>query len=338
MRSDELISGFDAVLSDLDGVVYVGHEPVPGAVETLKSLSDRGVALAYVTNNASRSPDQVAQHLQDLGVPATALQVFGSAPEGAQLLARKLPPGASVLVIGSQYLKEQAVEVGLTPVDSADDKPVGVLQGFDSTLAWTDLSEAAYAVASGAVWVATNTDMSLPGSRGTAPGNGTLVAAVSSATGKYPEVAGKPEAGLFTTAACTLGSHRPLVVGDRLDTDIRGGNRAGMTTALVMTGVNSWMDALGAPASDRPDLLLHGLCGLYDSYLPVEESNGVYRCGKSRAQSDQRTLYVDGDQQNIEYWRAACASWWASRPLAESLELPELVNNGPDIGQGGRPT
>ncbi len=337
MPNNELIAAFDAVLSDLDGVVYAGPEPLEGAVGTLQSLSDRGVALAYVTNNASRSPRQVAQHLRDLGAPATAAQVFGSAPEGARLLARRLAPGADVLVIGSQYLREQAIEAGLIPVGSAADKPKGVLQGFDSTLVWTDLAEAAYAIADGADWVATNTDMTLPGNRGTAPGNGALVAAVSAATGTYPEVAGKPEAGMFTTAARTLGSQHPLVVGDRLDTDIRGGNRAGMTTALVMTGVNNWMDALGAPASDRPELLLHDLRGLHDTYTPVEESDGVYTCGKSRAQLDKGMLHLDGGVQNIESWRAACACWWASRPLAESFALPDLVNNGVGIGQGDGP-
>lgn len=337
MHNDELISRFDAVLSDLDGVVYVGPEPVPGAVEALKIVSARGVSLAYVTNNASRSPDQVANHLRDLGAPATPDRIFGSASEGARLLAQRLSPGATVLVIGSLYLKEQITAVGLTPVESADDEPAGVIQGFDSSLAWTDLAEASYAVARGAVWVATNTDMSLPASRGTAPGNGSLVAAVSAATGKYPEVAGKPEAGLFTTAANDLGSNRPLVVGDRLDTDIRGGNRAGMSTALVMTGVNSWMDALGAPVTDRPDLLLHDLRGLYDIYVPVEESNGIYTCGQSRAQWDDHKLHVNGDQQNIEFWRAACASWWASRPHAESAGLPDLVVNGAETGHGSVP-
>ncbi len=335
MHQEVLIAGYDAVLSDLDGVVYAGPNAIPGAVHALQSVSTRGISLAYVTNNASRSPEEVAAHLRELGAPASPEQVFGSAPEGAALLANRLRPGSTVLVSGSSYLREQVIAAGLTPVDSADDRPDGVIQGFDPSLAWADLAEAAYAVARGAVWVATNADMSLPGSRGTAPGNGALVAAVSAATGTYPEVAGKPEARLFNTAAKRLNAERPLVVGDRLDTDIRGGNRANMTTALVLTGVNGWTDALVAPSSDRPNLLLHDLPGLFAPYEAPEESEGTQICGQARAHVEGQRLYVDGDPESIDLWRAACAAWWARWPDASPAVVPELVVNGEVPRNGG---
>lgn len=318
-NADSMVSGYDGLLFDLDGVVYAGQQPIPGAVEALNELTERSVSLAYVTNNASRSPDEVADHLRLLGVPATPGQVFGSAGAGAQLLKRLLDPGSTVLVVGSAHLRDQVRAVGLSLVDSAEDHPGAVIQGFDSGLGWKDLAEAAYAVAGGALWVATNTDMSLPGSRGTAPGNGTLVAAVAAATGKSPRVTGKPQPDLFQAAATELGAVRPLVIGDRLDTDIRGGNSAGYDTALVLTGVSNGADALAADARDRPVLLLQDLTELLNPYNSPEEHAGVFSCADARARlqhelQDTEVLCVDGDPDSAAFWRAACACWWNTHP------------------------
>lgn len=257
--------GHDALLCDLDGVVYAGAGAIDGAVETLNTLVQEGVPVAFVTNNASRDPESVAEHLCDLGVLARPEMVVGAAPAGVDLLREQLPePGASVLVVGSAYLRRLVSEAGYRVVEAARDRPAGVIQGFDPAVSWRELAEASYAVNDGAVWVATNADLTIPRQEGTAPGNGALIAAVAQATGVTPPAAGKPEPLLFERAARQLGARRPLVVGDRLDTDIAGGNRAGFTTALVLTGVNTAQDAQDAGQDLRPDHVLGSLRDLLD--------------------------------------------------------------------------
>ncbi|GAA3681629.1 HAD hydrolase-like protein [Arthrobacter ginkgonis] len=319
-----LISGFDAVLSDLDGVVYAGAGAIEGAVGSLDRLASAGVSLAYITNNASRSPDAVAAHLRDLGAPASAEQVFGSADAGAELLAGLVEPGASVLVVGSAYLREQVVRHGLSPVASAAEHPAAVIQGFDPAVSWTDLAQASYAVSAGAVWVATNTDLTIPRAEGMAPGNGSLVAAVAAASKAVPHVAGKPEPLLFRRAATRLGAARPLVVGDRLDTDIRGGNAAGYSTAAVLTGVDTPESILAARRDERPDFLIADLTELYLPYPEVRGDGAGFTCGEARAQVDGDTLTVAGESTDLNAWRAACAAWWLAHPHAETARLPQV--------------
>lgn len=330
-----LIRSFDAVLSDLDGVVYAGKHAVPGAVEAYGRLGDAGVALAYITNNASRSEEEIAAHLRELGVPADGEHVFGSALAGAELLAARVPAGAKVLVTGSEALRHHVRGLGFAVVVSAEDSPAAVIQGFDPGIGWKDLAEASYAVAAGALWVATNTDMSIPQSRGLAPGNGTLVAAVASASGKAPLVAGKPHPPLFLSAAAHLGSERPLVIGDRLDTDILGGNRAGMATALVLTGVDTAQAALAAPVDERPRYILPDLGALYVAYpetLAVPDDGG-YRCGESAAQVRDGAVVVDGEPDRLDSWRAACAAWWAATPDLQNRRLPDITYGRMAVGR-----
>ena len=322
--TEPLLARFDAVFSDLDGVVYAGPHAIPGAPEALQGLEAAGVKLAYITNNASRSSATVAEHLRELGAPATAGNVFGSAQAGAELLAGLVPAGSTVLVTGSATLREQVRAQGLEPVSSADDNPAAVIQGFDPGLGWKDLAEAAFAVAAGAVWVATNTDLSIPQARGIAPGNGTLVAAVASATGQRPVVAGKPEAPLFTTAARHLGVDRPLVVGDRLDTDILGGTNAGYATALVLTGVDSPASALAARTTERPDFLIPNLGALYEPYPALEPVDGGFRCGTVTARVSGGEVLVDAPEGDLDGWRAACAAWWQEHPNAAQPTNPQV--------------
>ncbi|GAB2752437.1 HAD-IIA family hydrolase [Sinomonas soli] len=320
----ELIEAFDAVLSDLDGVVYAGPHAIPGAVEALQALAPRGVRLGYVTNNASRSPAEVAAHLRELGAPARDDDVVSSAQAGASLLAQQVPAGTRVLVTGSAALAREVELRGLTPVRSAEEDPAAVIQGFSPDLGWRDLAEAAYAVAAGAVWIATNTDMSIPQARGMAPGNGTLVAAVRAATGREPLVAGKPEAPLFLAAAERLGSRRPVVVGDRLDTDILGGNRAGFATAVVLTGVDTEQSILGARHAERPTYILRTLDDLFRPYPEPVASGGAWHVGASSARTNGEVVEVAGSREDLDAWRAACAAWWAALPEAEERTAPEL--------------
>ena len=320
----DFIDAFDAVLSDLDGVVYAGPHAIPGAVAALQALDGRGVRLGYVTNNASRSPAEVAAHLRELGAPAADDDVVSSAQAGAELLACQVPKGARVLVTGSQFLAHEVQQRGLVPVSSAEDAPDAVIQGFSPDLGWRQLAEAAYAVAAGAVWVATNTDMSIPQARGTAPGNGTLVAAVRAATGREPLVAGKPEAPLFLAAAERLGARRPVVVGDRLDTDILGGNRAGFATAAVLTGVDTPETILAARTAERPGFILATLADFYRPYPDAVADDGVWRVGGAAARAVDGAVEVSGTPDDLNAWRAACAAWWEACPDAGAATSPEL--------------
>lgn len=181
--AERLLDRYDAVLSDLDGVVYAGPHAIPGAPEVLRRISEDGVPVVFVTNNASRSVATVAEHLTDLGVPTGPDGVVSAAQAGAELLAQRVPAGTAVLVTGSQALADVVAEAGLVPVRAQSDEPRAVIQGFDPGLGWAELAEAAYTLADPDVlWVATNTDRTIPQARGLAPGNGTLVAAVAATT------------------------------------------------------------------------------------------------------------------------------------------------------------
>ncbi len=219
-----LATRYDVALLDLDGVVYIGPQPVVGAAEALAKARAEGMRLAFVTNNASRDPDTVAAHLSELGVPAAPEEVVTSAQAAASVVRDRLGAGATVLVTGSPALREIVAAAGLRPVSSADDRPDAVVQGFWAQLCYTDLAEAAVAVRGGSLWVATNVDATLPSPRGLLPGNGSLVGVVATASGQKPIVAGKPELPLHAEGVRRLHAKHPLVVGDRLDTDIEGGH------------------------------------------------------------------------------------------------------------------
>ena len=311
-----LISPFDALLADLDGVVYAGPHAIPGAVESLRRLAGIGVGLGYVTNNASRTPAQVAAHLRELGAPAEDHQVVSSSQAAGELLATLLPAGAAGAGHRRPALAQEVELVGLVPVHGARSsrrRGAGVQPG----VGWKDLAEAAYVIAGGALWVATNTDMSIPQARGMAPGNGTLVAAVAAATGQRPLVAGKPEAPLFHAAAKRLAADRPLVVGDRLDTDILGGNSAGFATVAVLTGVDTRETILAARTASA-GYLINDLTDLYRPYPAIESDAGRHRCGAATAVVHGQTVRVSGDPGDLDAWRAACAAWWTANPETDT--------------------
>lgn len=265
-----LVHDYDLVMFDLDGVVYRGPDPVPGASKQLARLRADGVKVAYVTNNASRTPDTVAEHLVGMGVDAATEDVVTSAQAVARLMADALPAGAPVLTVGGDGLVAALRERGLTVVRSMDEHPVAVVQGFGPTVDWTALAEAAYAVNSGLPWFASNTDRTIPTGRGTAPGNGMLVAAVRAAVGVDPVVAGKPEPALFDETVLRVGGSRPLVVGDRLDTDIEGANRVGADSLLVLTGVSQLPELAAARPHERPGFVAPTLDALFAPHAPVD--------------------------------------------------------------------
>ena len=250
----------DCLLIDLDGTVFRGRQPTEGAVQSLDEVNSRKL---FVTNNASRSADEVAAHLRELGFTATAADIVTSAQSAAHLLADQLSPDSRVLIVGTEALANEIAAVGLRPVRRYDDNPVAVVQGLSTTTGWPDLAEAALAIRAGALWVAANVDPTLPTERGLVPGNGSLVAALRTATGAEPRVAGKPSPSLLTDAVARGHFRAPLVIGDRLDTDIEGANAAGLPSLMVLTGVNSARDAVYAQPARRPTYIGHDLRSLH---------------------------------------------------------------------------
>ena len=251
---------YECLLIDLDGTVFRGASPTPGAVRSLDEVHGRKL---FVTNNASRSADQVAAHLRELGFTATGADVVTSAQSAAHLLAGQLSPESPVLIVGTEALANEIATVGLRPVRRYDDDPVAVVQGLSTTIGWPDLAEAALAIRAGALWVAANVDPTLPTERGLLPGNGSLVAALRAATDAEPRVAGKPAPQLFQDAVARGDFRASLVVGDRLDTDIEGANAAKLPSLMVLTGVSTARDAVYAEPARRPTFIGHDLRSLH---------------------------------------------------------------------------
>lgn len=259
------LTGTDLILSDLDGVIYAGEKAIPGAVDALNKAA-KTVRLAYLTNNASRTTESVAEHLRTLGLAAESADVISSPQAAVRLLATLVPKGAKILVVGGDGLATELTAAGFKVTRSALDKPAAVIQGFAPTVGWADLAEASFALHEGIPWVATNTDWTIPVARGIAPGNGTLVSAVHLAVGRLPVFAGKPERAMFDLAKEKFAANSPLVIGDRLDTDIAGANRAEMRSALVLTGIDGPKQVLAAPPEQQPTYILGSLKELDKPY------------------------------------------------------------------------
>ena len=249
----------DCLLLDLDGTVFRGQQPTEGSVETLSNVEARTL---FVTNNASKGSRDVAKNLVAMGFAADAADVVTSAQSAARLLADQLDSGARVLIVGTEALADEIRNVGLEPVRQFSDKPAAVVQGHSPQTGWPDLCEAALAIRDGALWVAANVDRTLPSERGLLPGNGSMVAALAAATDQWPQVAGKPQTPLLLDALARGDFQRPLVVGDRLDTDIEGANAAGLPSLLVLSGVATVADMVHADASQRPNSVAEDLRAL----------------------------------------------------------------------------
>ncbi|MGW6709066.1 HAD-IIA family hydrolase [Streptomyces sp. NPDC054956] len=277
-----LHQAYDTALLDLDGVVYAGGEAIAHAVESLASARADGMHLAYVTNNALRTPDAVAEHLSELGIPTEAGEVITSAQAVARLIAEQVEPGSKVLVIGGEGLRVALRERGLVPVDSAEEEGLAaVVQGYGGPdLPWGRFAEASYAINRGVPWYASNTDLTIPGARGIAPGNGAAVEVVRIATGAEPQVAGKPLPPMHRETVLRTGAKRPLVVGDRLDTDIEGAFNGEVDSLLVLTGVTDGAQLLRAEPKYRPTYVDRDLRGLLTPQPELTERMGIWRCGR----------------------------------------------------------
>jgi glycerol-1-phosphatase len=309
-----IIDCYDAVLFDLDGVVYLGPVAVPGAAEGIAALHNRGTKIGFVTNNAARPPVAVADHLVELGISATAADVVTSAQAAAHLLIDRFGPGVRVLAVGGEGVTVALSEAGLVPVHSAEDNPVAVMQGYGFELTWQELNEAAIAIHHGAHWVATNIDPTRPTDRGLVPGNGAAVAAVRMAVAAEPEVAGKPFRPLLDDTVSRLGAHHPLFVGDRLDTDIAGAVNAGLDSMLVLSGSHSAEELLNAAPRERPTFVGQDLRALLRPALAVSQSRDEFRCGRARVSvvDDRLVIQENGSSEVEAIWAMVHAAWWAA--------------------------
>jgi glycerol-1-phosphatase len=254
-----LAAPYDAILLDLDGVLYRWPEPIPGAAEAVMILRDVGKGLAFVTNNASRTPDEVAERLSSVGVRAEPREVVTSAMAAASAVAER--GVRSAFVVGEGGLIIALEHEGVRVVDGSARDVGAVVVGFDRGVTYDKLKDASVLVASGVPLIASNADASFPAPGGEAwPGAGALVAAIETTTGAEAEVIGKPEAPLLELALRVAGGGRPLVVGDRLDTDIAGAARLGWDSALVLTGVARREDV--ETAHWKPTFVVEGLVDL----------------------------------------------------------------------------
>lgn len=326
---EPLVDAYDCAMLDLDGVVYIGPAPVPDVPDVLVEVRRRGMRLAFVTNNAARTPAAVAAQLRDLGVEAAAEDVVTSAQAAAREVVKLVSPGANVLVIGGEGLEVSLRELGLRPVRSSGEAPAAVVQGFDRAVDWPQLAEGSYAIRAGVPWVASNLDLTIPTGRGIAPGNGTLVNAVAAAVGRQPDVvAGKPYRPLFDETVRRTGSARPIMVGDRLDTDIEGAVRCGADSLLVMTGVTDVPALCGAGSDQRPAYVSWTIRGLLEPHhRPEPVADGGWQLADWLIAVHDGALLVRrrGDDPDAGLRAIVAAAWdWSDAHPGRNLALPAL--------------
>jgi HAD superfamily hydrolase (TIGR01450 family) len=331
---------YDVALLDLDGVVYVGADAVPGVPGALASARAAGMRLGFVTNNAARTPEEVAGHLTDLGIAAAAGDVITSSQAAATVVAQRLGAGTRVLPVGGPGVAAALRAAGLTVVERAEDHPVAVVQGYGLDVGWTQLAEAVVAVRNGAQHVATNTDATIPSPRGPLPGNGALVGVVADVTGRPPLVTGKPDPAMHAECVRRTAARRPLVVGDRLDTDIEGARRAGAASLLVFSGVTDPAALLAAGPQRRPDLLAADASGLLDAHPAVVRHGGAWRCGAWWARPvgeggrlllgcEDAAAGADGGD-GLDGLRALCVGHWVHHPDGA---VPAAVEAADEVAQ-----
>ena len=335
--TNEILSEmYDVALLDLDGTAYQGKNPIAHAAEGVTAAQDQGMLIAYVTNNAMRTSDEVCAHLKELGFDVEAGDIMTSSMDAVALMKDTIDDGSKVMVIGGEGLRKPIADAGYSIVESADDEPAAVVQGLDKSLNWERLSEAAFAIERGAKFFATNLDSTLPVERGFALGNGSLVAAVEHATGVAPIPAGKPLPGIYQRGAALVGGTNPIAVGDRLNTDIAGAVAAGIPSMHVLTGVSSARDVVTAPRGQRPTYLALDMRGLNETHpRPRHHKDGTWTVGVSQPVKIAKwgKIVIEGQDVvedeitlSLDTYRAlAAAAWEYAMEKRQNVECPEIT-------------
>lgn len=316
--TEPLVQTHDLVMFDLDGVVYISGQAVPGAAEQIAGARAAGSHVAFVTNNAARTPDRVATHLTELGIRADREDVVTSAQAAARVLADRYGEGAVVLVLGAEGLWEAVREAGLAPVaagtaevaEREGDVAVALVTGYGPEVVWKDLMRAATRVRGGLPWIASNADMTIPTDYGIAPGHGVQVTMLRDFTGVEPQIAGKPSRPLLDETVRRVGGERPLMVGDRLDTDIEGATVVEVPSLLVLTGVSGLAELVAARPRERPSYLHTDLRGLHEPHPQVQWAGSVAECGGWRSEVRDNDLQVRGTGSTADWWRTVASAAW----------------------------
>lgn len=321
---EPLASAYDLAMLDLDGVVYIGEDAVPGAASAVDGARTRGMSIAFITNSAAREPAVVAEHLSRLGITASEHDVVTSAQAAARLVRERSGAGTQVFLAGGPGVDDALRAEGLV---STQDPAAAefVVTGYGPDLPWSRILEAAILVRSGVPWIATNADLTIPTPAGIGPGHGALVRLIEEFSGVRADVAGKPARPLLDETVRRVGGARPLMVGDRLDTDIEGGHNAGVDSLLVLTGVSGLDELVSAPPAQRPSYLASDLGGLLVPHPAVSlDAGGVATCGGWRAEVVSGHLAVTGAGERDDWWRAiAVAGWQHLDATGTPVALPD---------------
>ena len=319
-----IAKAYQLALLDLDGVVYRGKNPVEHAAQSIRQAESLGMTIEYTTNNSSRFQHVVAEQLRGFDLDVEPWQVITSSVVAARMVAKAMPAGARVLVIGAEHLREEVTRNGLVIVDGAADRPDAVIQGWFPQMTWQMMAEAAFAVEAGATYFVTNRDLTIPRELGIAPGCGSMIRAVIAATGVEPVAsAGKPESYMYDEARELNASEgfdlvpkeHSIAIGDRLDTDIEAGNRGGYDSLAVLTGVTNPHELMLAPAHLRPTYVAPDLRAFAETMPePVDHGDGRWTCGDASASFDSVSNDLSvSDATSVDAMRAAiCAAWQAA--------------------------
>ncbi|WEV66487.1 HAD-IIA family hydrolase [Bifidobacterium sp. ESL0764] len=328
---------YKLALLDLDGVVYRGKNPVDYASESITKAQQAGMTVEYTTNNSSRYQQTVAQQLRGFGLEVEGWQIITSSVVAARMVARAVPAGAKVFMVGAGHLREELEKQGLTVVDRVEDNPVAVIQGWYPEVTWNELANAAFAVERGAKYFVTNRDLTIPRELGIAPGSGSMVRAVITATGVEPVAsAGKPESAMYDEArllashdgATLVPKNQCLAIGDRLDTDIEAGNRGGYDSLVVLTGVADPVQLMLAEPHLRPTFICRDLRELHEAMPePVQVSKHEWKCEAASVSLDGNEVQVS-DCNDINALRATCSLLWN---LADDENIDAATLRLPDF-------
>lgn len=333
-----LLDVHDLVMLDLDGVVYVSGRAIDGVPAYLARVRRAGARPAFITNNASRTPGAVSQELRRLGVEADPADVVTSAQAAAHLVRERHGGNSRVLALGGEGLVAALSAESLTVVPVGGD-PWGpedvdvVASGYGPDVRWRDIMLAATLVRGGVPYIASNADETIPTDQGPQPGHGVLVRTIAEFAGVEPVVAGKPARPLLDETIRRVGGERPLMVGDRLDTDIEGANNVGVASLLVLTGVTGLLELVRARPAERPTYLAPDLGGLFELHRAPDVGAGTARCGGWSASVRDGHVVVTGGGSPAQWWRCVAAVAW--RHLDEGgrpVDIDGLAPPGADPG------